>query len=198
VTLTGDSIEYELLTEAARKTTVPGMVCEVGTRLGAGIQAIIDGISGPRPILSIDPYGDVAYHHSDAHPKLYGHGYDQAMLVQALATIPAACHAKGHLWLPFIMEDSEFFRRFADGVPLYAGVKHVANDYAFVHLDGPHTTEKVGEETEFFLNRVPLGGVIAYDNWYYFNAEGIGEMLTMAGFELEVKGEEKMIWRRWR
>ena len=197
MTLPGDGTEYEILTEAARRTTVPGLVCEVGCRLGGGIQAIIDGLASRRVIVSIDPFGDYTYHHSDDTPNLYGCGYDRKMLVEAMSTIPVACHAKGHLWLPFIMEDHEFFRRFEDGVPLYHEEKFVVNEYAFVHLDGPHRTDKVLEETEFFVPRVPVGGTIAYDNYGYFDWQSVAQRMVLGGFELEAKGQEKMIWRKW-
>lgn len=195
--LPGDSTDYSLLIEAARRTTVLGLVCEVGCRLGGGIQAIIDGLQSPRVIVSIDPYGDIEYKHSDHTPSLYNCGYDREMMVQAMTTIPAACHAKGHLWIPFIMEDQEFFKRFEDGVPVYQTGKFTVNDYALVHLDGPHRTDLVVSETVFFSQRVPTGGAIVYDNWeMYFDNEKVSEALRWQGFELEAKGGEKAVWRK--
>lgn len=196
MTLPGDGTEYQLLTEAARLTTVPGLICEVGCRLGGGIQAIIDGLQSTRVIVSIDPYGDIAYQYSDSHPLLYNCGYSRSMLVEAMTTIPPVCHAKGHLWLPFIMEDYEFFRRFPDGVPLYEAEKFKCNDYALVHLDGPHRTDFVAAETAFFVPRVPAGGAIAYDNWSYFDNATIEQQLLGAGFGVEARGAEKVVWRR--
>lgn len=196
MTLPGDGTEYHLLTAAARDTAVLGLVCEVGCRLGGGVQAILDGLQSPRVIVSIDPYGNIEYHHSDRYPQLYDCGYNREMQVQALTTIPAACHAKGHLWIPLLLEDREFFRRFADGVPVYQEAKFLVNDYALVHLDGPHATGPVLIETEFFAPRIPLGGAIVYDNWTYFDSEQVFQYLARQGFAQEAIGAEKAVFRK--
>jgi hypothetical protein len=193
----GSPEEYELLTQAAKDTTVPGMVCEVGCRLGGGIQAILDGLDDRmRVIVSIDPYGDIAYQYSDHHGVRYHCGYDQKMMVQALATIGQACMDRGHIWLPFIMDDREFFKRFADGVPVYMGEKLLAQQYSLVHLDGPHDSASVCAETEFFVTRIPSGGAIVYDNHSYFSLPAVERILRGSGFVCQRIGQEKAVYRR--
>ena len=194
MTLPGDSIEYELITEAARQTTVPGLACEVGTRLGGGIQAMIDGFQQPRAILSIDPYGDIPYHYSDAHGIRYEMGYGQAMMVEALRTIPQACADKGHLWIPLVLEDREFYARYADGVPVYDCQKAVCNQYALVHIDGPHDTESLVLAIEFFGNRLAVGGCLIFDNIEFFNWDLVENALSP--LVRESRGQTKAVYRR--
>lgn len=194
--LPGDSTEYELLTEAARRTEVSGLVCEIGTRLGGGIQAIIDGLTSPRAIVSVDPYGDIPYHYSDAHGVKYQMGYDQAMLVAALGSIPAACQSKGHLWIPILLEDSEFYRRYADGVPVYDAQKQVANYYALAHIDGPHDSKSLLAAVEFFLPRIRIGGAIVFDNIEHFKWDVVDAILVSEWGDCEARGQTKAVYRR--
>jgi hypothetical protein len=72
-------------------------------------------------------------------------------------------------FLFFPLEDWEFFNRFQDGVPVYVnGSKQVINQYALVHFDGPHTTDIVLGETMFFIDKIPVGGALVYDDVTHF------------------------------
>ena len=191
----GDSGEYELLTEAAAKTTVPGLLCEVGTRLGGGVAAILEKWTRPyATFLTIDPYGNVPY--EQAQGVFVRLDYTNDMLIAAMTTLPRFCADKGVIWLPFIMEDTEFFRRYPDGVPLYNHSKRIVNEYAFIHIDGPHSEQAVLDEINFFLPRIPVGGAIAFDDIHLYDHGYINNKVQNAGFGCEAMGECKAVYRR--
>lgn len=58
-----------------------------------------------------------------------------------LANLYAMCPSTGMECLFFPLEDTEFFKRYCDGIPIYDEYKRIVNKYAMVFLDGPHTTE---------------------------------------------------------
>lgn len=192
--LPGDSSEYELLTEAARRTTVNGLVCEIGTRLGGGIQAMIDGFQQPRAIVSVDPYGDIPYANTDSSGTRRM-GYDLPMMVRALSTISVACFIKGHVWIPMILEDKEFFARFADGVPIYDFEKHLVTGYALAHVDGPHDVESLMTAAEFFARRLVVGGCIVFDDIHQYGCWDVMEN-ALKPLVQETRGKVKAVYRR--
>lgn len=193
MTLPGDSSEYELLTEAARRTDAPGLICEIGTRLGGGIQAIIDGLQQPRAIVSVDPYGDLPYVHSEVG-GIQWMGYNQQMMVTALGTISQACADKGHLWIPMILEDREFFQRFQDGVPVYDCQKKMFTTYALAHIDGPHDADSLLMAAEFFARRLVPGGCLVFDDIHYFQWDVMENALHP--LMRESRGKVKAVYRR--
>ena len=184
-----DGLHYNILTDACEhiaKNKVQGAILEIGTRRG-GSSAIITSYLSERGIkdrvfVSIDPYGDIELK-TDIHvPQRYD--YDNKMRDE---TIPRLHHFASNLGFNFIsmpMEDTEFFRRYADGIPVYNQYKEIINQYALVFLDGPHTTEAVMAETEFFAPRIPINGAIIYDNIGFYNHDAVEQRLFKEGFIL--------------
>jgi hypothetical protein len=191
-TLPGDSEEYEILTEAARHAP-PGLICEIGCRLGGGVSAICDGLTPGRTILSVDPYGDMPYHIAEDRFVYLDYGGD--MLTEALCTIPVFCRERGVRWLPLVLEDAEFFKRFRDGVPIYErGYKRLVNEYALVHVDGPHCLANVIAAIAFFSPRLAEGGWMVFDDWQSYD-HPLAVMLNLK-FEERLRGERKIAFSR--
>jgi hypothetical protein len=90
------------------------------------------------------------------------------------------------------LEDTEFFKRYHDGVPTYNEHKILVNEYAFVFFDGPHDNQCLDLETEFFVKRAPVGAVFVFDDiWMYDHDKIVEEKLFAHGFEVHEKKQIK-------
>jgi len=190
-----DSLDYDILFEASKMIkNVDGAICEIGTRRGGSIQYIVQGLLSNndvgRNILSIDPYGNIEYDAGE-HNKSVKLDYTNTMRYQATADI---CNFVESLDVNIIfmtLEDTEFMKRFGDGVPFYQNSKKIENKYALVFFDGPHTTDPVLEETKFFVERSSLGSVFVYDDLPAYNHSVVENYLYENGFELIKYGAYK-------
>ena len=163
-----DSREYHILERAARSVSgVPGLTCEIGVREGGGTKAIIDAVrlsGGPKKVhVAIDPFGNIEYAHFETLVAKEP-GYTNAMKNRMLKLLYQYCEQHGVECLFFPLEDTEYFKRFADGVPLYDQFKTMENRYALVFFDGPHTTALVKTEFDFFKDRQEVGAALVFDD----------------------------------
>jgi hypothetical protein len=92
------------------------------------------------------------------------------------------------------LEDSEFFKRYADGYPVYDFEKKLLTKYETVHFDGPHDTESVMKEVDFFLDRRPEQCVYIFDDIDTHDIDKIGEHLIWNGFKEFKKGKRKTVF----
>ena len=174
----GDSLEYEFFDEAIQLLKNPiGVSVEIGVRRGMGTKCIIDAHRKYHPSiqlkhLGIDPYGNILYRTSD-NDKGGRLDYTNKMKQDALLAI-----IKEYPEFNFInLEDSEFFKRYADGYPVYDFEKKLLTKYETVHFDGPHDTESVMKEVDFFLERRPEQCVYIFDDIDTHDIDKIGEHL---------------------
>lgn len=178
-----DSLDYDVLTRAATKIKgVPGFTCEIGVRKGGGSSAIMKACidnEDKRVHVGIDPYGNIKYVDSDTVIRRLD--YTNDMKTRAMASIYKWCVDHSAEFLFFNMEDTEFFKRYADGVPVYNEYKTILNTYALVHFDGPHSVECIKAEIEFFAPRTPVGGVWVFDDVRVYDHAQIEEALS--GFQ---------------
>jgi len=166
IVLQADGIEYDILEEAVEKTALsPGMICEIGTRMGGSIGIVIKKIIElslvGKKIVCVDPWGDIDYHDFE---RVWHLDYTNTMKRETMARLYAAVRNVPLDLNIFVMEDWEFMERFKDGVPFYNKAKTLENQYSLVFIDGPHCLRNVEEETEFFVPRMVSGGYIIYDN----------------------------------
>jgi len=193
--ISGDSKEYEFFDEAVKLLKNPiGVSVEIGVRRGMGTKSIIDAYRKYHPglklkHLGIDPYGDIIYRTADS--DLGGRlDYTNKMKQEALLDI-----IKEYPEFNFInLEDSEFFKRFADGYPVYDNEKKLLTQYEIVHFDGPHDTESVMNEVNFFVERKPEQCVYIFDDIDTHDIDRIGEHLIWNGFKEIKKGNRKIIF----
>ena len=193
--ISGDSKEYEFFDEAVKLLKNPiGVSVEIGVRRGMGTKCIIDAYRKYHPgiklkHLGIDPYGDIIYRTADS--DLGGRlDYTNKMKQEALLDL-----IKEYPEFNFInLEDSEFFKRFADGYPVYDNEKKLLTQYEIVHFDGPHDTESVMNEVNFFVERKPEQCVYIFDDIDTHDIDRIGEHLIWNGFKEIKKGNRKIIF----
>ena len=194
-----DSREYEILGEAAWMIRdVDGLTCEIGVREGGGTKVILDMTiqSGrPKVHIAIDPFGNIEYQHWEN--RIERLDYTNKMKNNMLQHLYAYCSQTGAECLFFPLEDTEFFKRYADGVPIYDNYKRIENKYALVFFDGPHTTELVRNEFDFFKDKVPVGGTLVFDDIdQYPHMENLDEYIRSYGFEIVRKGSCKISYKR--
>lgn len=197
-----DSKDYHLLENAAFMIhDVEGMSLEIGTRAGGSSRIMIDGIVKSIPYqtrthICIDPYGGIDYNYTDgvyvedAYPNVY-----RDIAIPALFKY---CMDKPINFIYFQLTDEQFMKRFADGVPIYLNNKEtIETKYALVFFDGPHTTEQVLKETEFFEKRAPIGAMFVYDDVYHFYDHSIIEKyLIEKGWVVFGKTEAKAVYTK--
>lgn len=162
---------------------VSGVTCEVGVRRGGGTHFIIKTLlenDDKRPHICIDPYGTILY--NDIAGK-HRTDYTNQMRNETMSLIFKYAFENDVNLLFFNMEDSEFYKRFEDGVPIYEIDKTIQNEFAFVHIDGQHDLESVKLAADYFINKIPSGGLIAFDNTDHYEHSVIDELMISAGFE---------------
>jgi len=211
-----DSQEYEILANAALELgrNTPGAIVEIGTRRGGSAKIIMDALASKgnnnRPMFCIDPYGNIeidctnlnmAVHNPDrkiegdpaskeiTSPQRFD--YDNTMRNRVIPSLYYYGYAQGFDFSFFCLEDTEFFKRYHDGVPVYNEVKTLVNDYAFVFFDGPHDNKALDLETEFFVKRAPIGAVFVFDDIWMYDHDKIEEKLFSHGFEVHEKKQIK-------
>ena len=194
--LSGDGLDYYVLTDAIKEIkNVPGIICEIGTRRGGSvinmIEALIQNDDKDRNIICIDPYGDMEY--SIAEGIMIPGCYDNKMRNEFLTSIYDYILNKPVNLLLFNFEDTEFFERFSDGVPIYNRGKSIINQYAFVFFDGPHDTTSIMKEIDFFNSRSVTGAVWVFDDVtdHYPHEEIIEKWLFENGWSLLKKTSKK-------
>lgn len=210
-----DSQEYEVLTNAALKIRgVPGAVVEIGTRRGGSAKMIMDALvqngDNNRSMFCIDPYGNIDYIQTNLslsvhNPEVEKEGdpqskeltkaikldYDNSMRNRIIPSLYYYGYQNGFNFTFFCLEDTEFFARYADGVPVYDEVKKIEDKYAFVFFDGPHNSEAMVTETNFFLTRSNIGTVFVFDDIWMYDHDAIEAILFAEGFEVLEKKNVK-------
>jgi len=183
-----DSLDYDVLFEASKMIkNVDGAICEIGTRRGGSVQYIVKGLFSNsdfgRNIVLIDPYGDIEYDAGEVSKNIKL-DYTNTMRYQATSDI---CEMVKHLNVNIIfmtLEDSEFMKRFSDGVPFYQDNKKLEDKYALVFSDGPHSNLRVLEEAKFFVERSSLGSVFVFDDLPAYDHSITEDYLYSNGFTL--------------
>tara|TARA_R110000868_G_C10637652_1_gene743820 strand:- start:59 stop:673 length:615 start_codon:yes stop_codon:yes gene_type:complete len=190
-TLEGDSLDYDLLYRAAQKSKdIDGLVCEIGTRKGGSLAYIIDALQHTnKHIIAIDPYGNIEYQ-STEH-DFVRLDYTNDMKHEAMMNIHAYVRNKGVNFTFFNLEDTEFFKRYDDGVPVYNQHKQVLNTYSFVFYDGPHDVTSIMDELFFFMSRSVSGTVYVFDDILSYPHNEIDAYLLNNGFALLEQGAQQ-------
>lgn len=197
VNLEEDSFDYDILQNAVEAIKdVDGLILEIGTRRGGSLKYIVDGIVNSNPetirnIVSVDPYGNIEYNSAD-HAMRIRLDYTNNMKNEALCNIYDYIKNKPINFCFFNLEDIEFFKRFADGVPIYNETKKIINEYALVFFDGPHDTDSILIEVNFVVNRMPKGSYLVFDDYTLYNYIMIENyLISSLGFKFIEQGKEE-------
>jgi hypothetical protein len=190
-----DSNEYEILEYAVRKvSSINGFTCEIGVREGGSTKLILDTLKQTNQNkihIAIDPFGNIDYSFKD--DQVVKFDYTNKMKNKMLSNLYKYCDDNGMECLFFPLEDSEFFQRFSDGIPIYNENKQLYNTYSLVFLDGPHCLKSVKTEFDFFKLKIPIGGMIVFDDIDKYPHMGdLDEYIKMNGFEMVAKGIYKI------
>jgi hypothetical protein len=193
-----DHHDHSVLYNASKDIqNVDGIICEVGLREGGGMGVMILGSMESdlkRKYLAIDPYGNIEYPYSQDIVKVLD--YTNQMKYRAMISL-YTLGLKFNLDIDLIcLEDTEFFKRYEEGVPCYDAYKTIKNSYALVHLDGPHHTNLVLAEAEFFGPRVVVGGYIVVDDVLFYDLQPIQTYLLENGFELVENDNKKASYKK--
>lgn len=193
--MNSDSREYHILSNAVERVKdVDGLTCEIGVREGGGTKLIIETLlkTGQKKThIAIDPFGNIEYEHFETRKERLD--YTNTMKTRMLANLYALCSHTGMECLFFPLEDTEFFKRYCDGIPIYDECKRIVNKYAVVFLDGPHTTQLVRAEFDFFNTRIPCGGTIVFDDIdQYPHMDQLDGYIRANGFAMLEQGECKI------
>lgn len=188
---------YEVMRKYAMTLKdVSGLSCEIGLRRGGGTKTIIDAFlenNDKRVHICMDPYGNIIYndivgpHRSD---------YTDDMKNETLAELYRYAFDNRVNILFFNIEDSEFYRRFCDGVPVYNEEKQYINSYCFVHVDGQHDVDSVKLAADFFVPRISVGGIIIFDNTDHYNHNPIHDYMLRNKFLFLEDVLNKKVYKR--
>lgn len=198
IQLPGDSEDYHLLTKGIELSQyVEGATVEIGLRRGGGTKHIIDALaiySHLKTHIAIDPYGNIEYEHKEG--EIVRLDYTNQMKYDCLKNLYAYAAEKFIDFQFFNLEDTEFFKRYADGIPTYNQVKTIQDKYSFAHLDGPHCHAALIDEIGFFINRMDKGACVCCDDVTgYYDHDKIEQHLFELGFDLIEKTKRKALYQ---
>ena len=186
-----DSREYNILINAVNKIqNVDGFTCEIGVREGGSTEMILNTLKNTQQNkihIAIDPFGNIEYEHWENRKEKLD--YTNKMKNNMLKNLYTFCFENNMECLYFPLEDTEFFNRYSDGVPIYNENKYILNKYSLVFFDGPHTTKLVKDEFDFFYTKIPSGGVIVFDDIdQYPHMTNLDSYIRDKGFNILEKG----------
>ena len=195
-----DGIEYDILERAVAKTAgLDGLTCEIGVRRGGSsilMMQTLESLGDKSPHVGLDPYGDIPYfvYNNDHRPVHLD--YTNHMRNDAMVDLFTYVGKTRREFVFFNMEDTEFFARFADGVPIYTnGQKRIIGQYKCVFFDGPHTTKLVRSEFAFFHPRMVRGGTLVFDDIdQYPHMAELDEYIRACGYDVIEKGARKIAY----
>ena len=200
---TFDQLEQQLLYNAAFSIKgVEGIVCEIGLRDSGGMSIMmmgcIDNNDTDRCFIALDPYGAIPYKWQE-DTTVYT-DYTNQMKNKSLKNLYNFCEIHNLNFSLLCMEDTEFFKRFSDGVPLYIEQKKVIeNRYSLIHFDGPHAVKEIINEIDFFKDKLSVGGFFVFDDTYvgYYDHDVVEKHLLEDGnYELVGKETHKCSYKR--
>ncbi len=194
--MNGDSLESEILAEALKVSTdVEGLTLEIGARCGGSTLVFLDHHATTREgksHIAIDPFGGIPYHYLNVCMKtgIYTNSIRDMFVIELFNK----CKEHELNAVYFQLEDTEFFKRFPDGVPIYENNKKtVVSKYSCVFIDGQHTLVSVQNAFEFFKDRISQGGTIVFDDIdQYPHMEEFHSIVLDEGFKTLTQGERKI------
>jgi len=192
-----DSKDYDVLAEGIQLSTKNnGIVCEIGLRRGGGTKHIIDALkkTGQKKIcIAIDPYGDIPYKEDEKFIKC---DYTNNMYLDCMLEIFLYCKQNNQDFLFFKLEDTEFFEKYKDGIPIYDNNKKIINSYSFIHFDGPHAVDTLISEIDFFNLRCGENSVWVFDDVELYDHNKIHTYIKTLGWNIVRTTERKWMYQK--
>ena len=192
-----DSADYDVITKGVElSANIEGLTCEIGFRRGGGSKYIIDALHSlglKKTHIAVDPFGNIEYPEGN---RVIRCDYTNTMRDEAMVEMYLYCRRMEQNFIFFNLEDTEFFKRFSDGVPVYSEHKEVLNLYSFIHLDGPHTVPALHEEINFFHDRTNAGAVMVFDDVKLYDHNTIHKYLKELGWEIQLTSDRKWCYSK--
>ena len=194
----GDSSEYHLITKHIGKLNIDRgtLTCEIGLREGLGSKIIMDAVREHKPNLykhvAIDPYNNLSYRHYDNEPFVVA-GYTEEMKQKTVSYL-----YQNYPEFDFYhMTDDYYFRTMGDGhqLGLFNNMM-LFGLYKVVHFDGPHTTEAVLQELNFFIPRSETKALFIIDDYKDLRMGIVDMLLLTYNFKVVEEGENKIIYQK--
>lgn len=198
--LPGDSFDYHVITNAiaAIPADKKGLTCEIGLREGGGTRYIMDALQKslfPYKVhVAIDPFGNLVYARKDGVDRRMD--YTNRMRDSSIGHIYLYAMKTGVNFVFINLDDTEFFKRYSDGVPVYSENKHLFSEYIFVHFDGPHHRELVQDEFVWFNKRMTTGATIVFDDVSDYDHSKLEETILSSGWKLLEKTKRKASYQK--
>mgnify|MGYP003110156485 FL=1 len=194
----GDSSEYHLITKHIGKLNIDRatLTCEIGLREGLGSKIIMDAVREHKPNLykhvAIDPYNNLSYEHYDNEGSVVA-GYTEEMKQKTVSYL-----YQNYPEFDFYhMTDDYYFRTMGDGhqLGLFNNMM-LFGLYKVVHFDGPHTTEAVIQELNFFIPRSETKALFIIDDYKDLRMGIVDMLLLTYNFKVVEEGENKIIYQK--
>ncbi|MAR57925.1 MAG: hypothetical protein CMP44_02850 [Rickettsiales bacterium] len=194
----GDSSEYHLITKHIGKLNIDRatLTCEIGLREGLGSKIIMDAVREHKPNLykhvAIDPYNNLSYEHYDNEGSVVA-GYTEEMKQKTVSYL-----YENYPEFDFYhMTDDYYFRTMGDGhqLGLFNNMM-LFGLYKVVHFDGPHTTEAVIQELNFFIPRSETKALFIIDDYKDLRMGIVDMLLLTYNFKVVEEGENKIIYQK--
>ena len=194
----GDSSEYHLITKHIGKLNIDRatLTCEIGLREGLGSKIIMDAVREHKPNLykhiAIDPYNNLSYEHYDNEGSVVA-GYTEEMKQKTVSYL-----YQNYPEFDFYhMTDDYYFKTMGDGhqLGLFNNMM-LFGLYKVVHFDGPHTTEAVIQELNFFIPRSETKALFIIDDYKDLRMGIVDMLLVTYNFKVVEEGENKIIYQK--
>ena len=194
----GDSSEYHLITKHIRKLKIDRatLTCEIGLREGLGSKIIMDAVREHKPNLykhiAIDPYNNLSYEHYDNEGSVVA-GYTEEMKQRTISFL----YEKYIEFDFYHMTDDYYFKTMGEGHQFSVnGNLMLFGLYKVVHFDGPHTTEALLNELNFFIPRAETESIFIIDDYPQLRMGIVDMLLKTYNFREAEKGENKIIYQK--
>ena len=189
----GDSTDYDLLEKWSKDFDCQGYkTCEIGVREGLGSKIIMDGVRNNYIHVGVDPYGDLVYQHFDDQAQRQWIGYEPGVaptypdsMRDTLLNDLMPYRKQGKFTL-CNMTDTDFMEV----------SKHKESKFAFIHLDGPHTTKAVSTEAVWFANHSAPNTRIVFDDYKNYDMAVIARLLEYYDFKVIESGKNKCLMEK--
>lgn len=191
-----DGLHYEELKQAITETrNISGATIEIGTRRGGSSIMIMEGNLGMnKPHISIDPYGNIDYHD---RVGIHKSDYTNNMKTQTMSSLFSWAYTNNYNFIFYNLEDTEFFKRFTDGIPIYEDNKRIENKFSLAFIDGPHNNQAVLDAFEYFKDKIQLEGQIVFDNYDHYDHNSFIEPIILSNnFILHNTGVDKKVYKK--
>ena len=186
----GDSEEYDLFEKWTKDFDCQGYYsCEIGVRKGYSSKIAMDNLKNNFLHIGVDPYGDRQYQHFDKdsgikHLDGISPTYPNTMRDEMLQDFKWYLNAGKFRF--HNMTDTDFMKH-----PAYNDSK-----FAFVMLDGPHTTKDVLTEAIWFANKSAPKCRIVFDDWITYKMDLIKNVMKEYDFEVVESGRLKLLMEK--